>query len=404
MKKIYLIPLWAASLTYAILSTTGCGKSTAQLDPKWTPPVPVSGSADGLSGWACLRKCQDTIVGVGSSPAFLLLNRDQKTWSQLPSLGAPGPYIWAYATTDPQSMKVLVARGYAENTNEQLVMKILMGTVTENVGLREIVEKEWITDKATLLGETGPNVKLNFLGKGRQDVGLGPGILNDAEAYIPYCLDAAEVIQRDNNHFAPIDCGKGPFADGVFHSSDSGKTWQMEKISNIPFGAPDMCKTMGSFYYFAEHTPSHSLWFSREPVGSGKWEEPGTITKTLAWVYGRFAVAGEGDTAHVCWMDRRHNKWRFNIDEPAIENNEIFYRRRKDADQDWSKEALLSKGLLYAYAPTISAERDNVVVTWAGVQTADKQHTYMGPNDIYYVTSKDGGKTWTDPMKGHRWR
>ena len=60
---------------------------------------------------------------------------------------------------------------------------------------------------------------------------------------------------------------------------------------------------------------------------------------------------------------------------------------------------LLSKGLLYAYAPTISAEGDKVVVAWAGIQTTDKQHTDMGPNDIYYVTSKNGGKTWTDPMK-----
>ena len=60
---------------------------------------------------------------------------------------------------------------------------------------------------------------------------------------------------------------------------------------------------------------------------------------------------------------------------------------------------LLSKGLLYAYAPTISAEGDKVVVTWAGIQTADKQHTFMGPNDIYYVTSKDGGKTWTSPLR-----
>jgi len=74
-------------------------------------------------------------------------------------------------------------------------------------------------------------------------------------------------------------------------------------------------------------------------------------------------------------------------------------RRRKDADPDWSKDVLLSKGLLYSYAPTISTEGDNVVVVWAGIRTADKQHTDKGPNDIYYVTSKDGGKIWTDPIK-----
>ena len=196
--------------------------------------------------------------------------------------------------------------------------------------------------------------------------------------------------------------GNGPFADGVFHSSDSGKTWQMEKISDLHSGAPKTCKTKGCFYYFASlsyHPDDYSLWTSRRQIEGGKWEKPQGITKTFATVYGRFGAAGEGDTLHICWMDRRHDKWRFNFDGPAIENDDIFYRRRKDSDQNWSEEILLSKGLLYAYAPTISAEGDKVVVTWAGIQTADKQHTYMDPNDIYYVTSKDGGKTWTEPFK-----
>ncbi len=375
-----------------VLLIAGCAKSATQLDPKWTPPVAVSSSADGLSGWARLHRCQDTIIGARSSPAFLLLNRDRKAWSELPSLGNAGPYIWGYASADPQSMKILVARGYAD-TNEQLVMKILMGTVTENVGLRNVTEKEWITDKVTLLGETSPNVKLNY-DKGRRDVGLGPGILNGSEAYIPFCLDAVIVTQQGKS----LTIKDGPSADGVFYSSDSGKTWEVEKISNLSLGAPGMCRTIGCVYYFANDLYPW-LWFSRRPAMGGNWEQPHTITKTFAAVYGRFATAGEGDTEHVCWMDRRHDKWRFNIEGPSIENDDIYYCHRKDSDSDWSREILLSKGLLYCYAPTISAEGDNVVVAWAGIQTADKQHTYMGPNDIYYVTSKDGGKTWTQPLK-----
>jgi hypothetical protein len=147
-------------------------------------------------------------------------------------------------------------------------------------------------------------------------------------------------------------------------------------------------------YYFGG-----ALWFSRKQNTGGQWENAQTIADTFAVVHGRFAVAGEGDTAHICWMDRRHNKWRFNFDGPRIENNDLYYRRRNDSDRDWSKEILLSKGLLYSYAPSISAEGDHVVVAWAGIRTAGKQHSDMGPNDIYYVTSKDGGKTWTDPLK-----
>jgi hypothetical protein len=39
------------------------------------------------------------------------------------------------------------------------------------------------------------------------------------------------------------------------------------------------------------------------------------------------------------------------------------------------------------------------VIAWSGIQTAGKWHTDYDPNDIYYVTSKDGGKTWAKPLK-----
>ena len=401
MKHINRISLLTGFLAGAALLAVGCSKQAAQLDSKWTSPVSISGSIAGLGGAIRLHRYHDTLIGVqvlyGGSAQLLILNRASNSWSQSNVAGAPGvggwTYLWGNASIDPQSKRIILPQGYAEN--EQLVMKVLMGTIGGNAGLRDITEKEWITDKITLLGETGPEVKLNYLGKGRQGVGLGPGMLNGPEAYIPYCLYAAEVIQQGKS--VSIDRGKGPFADGVFHSSDSGKTWQMEKISDRDAVAPATCKTRGYLYYFAGH--DLSLWFSRKPTEGGKWEEPQVISRTFALVDGRFAAAGEGDTINVCWMDRRHNKWRFNIDAPPIENNEIFYRRRKDVDRDWSKEVLLSKGLLYAYAPTISAEGDKVVVAWAGIQTAGKQHTDMGPNDIYYVTSKDGGKIWTQPVK-----
>jgi hypothetical protein len=170
----------------------------------------------------------------------------------------------------------------------------------------------------------------------------------------------------------------------------------LEKISDSDALAPAICQTTGHLYYFGGNYP---LWFSRKPTDSDKWEKPQTISKTFGRVYGRYAIAGEKETVHVCWTDDRHDKWRFNFDGPPIENDDICYRRRKDSDQNWSKEALLSKGLLYSYAPSISAEGDKVVVVWAGIRTTDKRHTDMGPNDIFYVTSKDGGKTWTDPLK-----
>jgi Neuraminidase (sialidase) len=47
----------------------------------------------------------------------------------------------------------------------------------------------------------------------------------------------------------------------------------------------------------------------------------------------------------------------------------------------------------------MSVEGDKVVVAWAGVQTAPDWHKEHAPNDVYYVTSNDSGKTWTKPLK-----
>jgi hypothetical protein len=401
MKNIERVSIWAASLTCASLLQIGCGKSTDQLDPKWTSPVAVSSSLGGLGGAIVPHKFQDTLIGVevlhGGAANLYFLNRDANSWFQSHVAGTPDAggwcYLWGAAAIDPQTEKVLLPQGYAEN--EKLVMKVLLGTITERGALRDSTERTWLTDKETLLGEIGPNVKLNFPPvrpdrPNRSGAILGRGMFDGSGMFIPYSFSA-------NTYKPPNTYATGPFSAGVFQSADSGKTWQMERVSDQRAGYPILCQTAGYIYYFAG---SYPLWFSRKAIGAAAvWGAAHPITKTSTGVNGIFDVAGEGDTAHICWMDRRHNKWRFNIDAPPVENNEIYYRRRKDADSDWSKEIPLSKGLLYAYAPTISAEGDKVVVVWAGIRTADKWHTDMAPNDIYYVTSKDGGKTWTDPLK-----
>lgn len=379
---------------FGVLLFAGCGKSTNQLDTNWTLPVTASSSIGSLGGWVNLHRCRDTIIGIGvhgdSSPYGLILNPDHKSWSNLSFAVVPKGYVWSYAAIDSHSQNILSAEGYAEN--EQVVMKSILGEMTYR-GLRNIREVQWITDKTSLLGKTDENIKINSSGEGRQDIGLGVGLLSDQDAYIPFSIDAAEVTQQGKS--ITIDTTKGPFVNGVFHSTDSGKTWQMEKISDHRAIGPEMRKTLGYVYYIAGIYP---LWASRKAVDADKWEEPQSITKTFS-MQGWFAAAAEGDIIHICWMDRRHNKWRFNIDGPPIENDDIYYCRRRDSDSNWSKDILLSKGLEYCYPPSISAEGQNVVIVWAGIQSADKHHSEYDPNDIYYVASKDGGHTWSRPLK-----
>lgn len=393
MRKPICNTTLGVTVTGMICCAIGCGKKPDQLDQSWMAPVAVAASSAGLAGWFYLDKCDAGIIGLkpqrGGPPQCVLLNKGASSWSEAVLTSVP-PDFPPYAAIDPQSTRILLADGYAEN--EQLVMKALMGTTANLGGLGDVTKKQWITAKKSLIGETGSDVRMTFPGM-REGLGLGPGILSGPLAFIPYAFHGRTFFGNSSSN--------GPFANGVFYSTDAGKTWQMEKIADFESLAPEMCRTKGHYYYVGIRYPiiGHGVWASRKPVSGSGWEEPGKVAESFANVYGRFAVAGEGDTAHICWMDRRHNKMRFNLTGPPIENNDIYYRRRKDSDPEWGKELHLSKGLLYCYAPTIAAEGDNVVVAWAGIRTADKSHTYMDPNDIYYVTSKDGGQTWTKPLK-----
>lgn len=183
-------------------------------------------------------------------------------------------------------------------------------------------------------------------------------------------------------------------------------TWQIEKISQSRAGWPSIRGTKSYYYYFAVSLPTGpghvwELWYARKSTTGSSWEAPKAITKTfghsaLIWKY---VSAVEDDIVHLCWLDSRHEKKRSNPVYPDRENYEIAYSRRADSDGNWMEDVLLSKGMLYSYSPSMSAERDKVVVAWAGVETAPDGHHEYAPNDIYYVTSKDGGKTWGKRLK-----
>ena len=313
------------------------------------------------------------------------------SWTEVLFTGVPTGYLWTYPTLDQIGDRVLFGRAYMEN--DQLVMSVLIGRMAGGVAVRDAVEKKWLTDKKSLFGDTGSNVRLSWLHKpgGRSEwISLGPGVLNGSDVYVPYALHAVTYFGMNNS-------SNGPFNNGVFHSTDSGTTWQMEKISDFDAVGPAVCKTIGFYYYFAGE---HPLWASRKPIVGDKWDAPKGITKTFSEAYGGgYVAAAEDDTVHLCWLDRRNNKWRFNLEGPNIENDDIAYCYRKDLNSGWSKDVILSRGLLYSYAPSMSVEGNKVVVAWASVPTAGKQHTENDPNDIYYATSNDGGKTWAKPLE-----
>ena len=271
------------------------------------------------------------------------------------------------------------------------------------VVVRDETETKWLEDKKSFFGETASNVHLNEPGE-RAWPQLGFGIINGSDLYIPYSLHGS-ILTIFTNGAGSLE--NGPFNDGVFHSADSGTNWQIERVSDTDASLPTMSKTKGYYYYFAAGFPPKpdagwELWFARKSVDGNSWDAPKIITmafcdNALCWKY---IAEVQEDTVHLCWLDRRHEKRRFNLGgEAKRQNYEVAYSRRKDSDANWSNDVILSKGMLYSYSPSMSVEGDKIVVAWAGVQTAADWHAPYSPNDIYYVTSKDGGKSWTEPLR-----
>jgi hypothetical protein len=411
MKPLILL---LAFLVDTVFIATGCGKQADQLAKGWSAPINIAVSKDSLVGGMILNKWYNTIIAwQGLNPQIARLddmsakcflmdsNSDNSfSWTEVQLTGVPHRYIWPYLAIDQASDKVFFEQGYMEN--DQLIMNILVGRMNGRVTVRDVNEWKWVTDKKILFGENNLNIRLNEPGK-RAWPQLGLGVINGLNLYIPYCLNGSTLTYFPNG---ATSLESGPYNNGVFHSADSGVTWHIEQASEIEAWYPSLCKTRAYYYYFAaspapKRGQGFELWFSRKPDDGRSWDAPKVVTKYFCdhAHYQTFSAFTDDNTVHVCWVDRRHEKRRFSLVYPQRENYEVAYCQRSDSGTEWSKDIILSKGFLYSYAPSMSVEGNEIVVAWAGVETADDGHGDNSPNDIYYVTSKDNGKTWAKPLK-----
>jgi hypothetical protein len=408
--------VWSTVLISTVLLAVGCGKQANQLDHGWSPPVKVTESQQGFVGGVIPYKWHDQLIAFQVKYSSLtksyptkcfLLDRSGNSnspWIEKPFIGVPDGYVGVYpdlyraiVAIDKSSDRVFFEQGYMED--DQLVMNVLLGRMTGNISVQDVSEKKWMLDAKALFGETQSIVRLTERTDTRDFPELGIGVINGSEFYIPYCVKGFTYNRAGN----PV--ARGPNENGVFHSSDSGDNWQIQRISDSEAWLPTIVRTKDHYYYFAtgpskERDRDFELWFAQKPVDRNSWGATGIVTKTFVYgAYGQYAAVAEGDTVHVCWMDVRHKKQRYDIGVfpphlyGELGNCEIAYCQRKDSDADWSQSVILSKGLVYSYSPSMSVEGNKIIIAWASPESGG------GPNDIFYVTSKDGGETWTNPLK-----
>jgi hypothetical protein len=403
MKRTIKTILLLVFLAWIVVFLVGQIRWTIQLDQGWSPPAVVTSTENAYSGGGELCKWHDTLILVqsrydwsskSSSGSIVVRNNDSSnSWTQLPILSqAVG--LFDCPALDPANDRIMYQDGYIESN--ELHMSAIFFRMAANKALQAEAERSWTRNQESLLGKTGPNVTLSEPAvrahqPSRTYPGLGMGVLEDADVYVPYSLEA-------NTFIPPNTTSDGPYSGGVFHSRDLGASWQLEPVSNFYMFNSSVYKTKANYYFLA--FGQGALWFSLKSIENSLWDKPKAITKTVTLgTQGRYSATTEGDTVHICWLDNRHERWTFNLDHPGRGNYEVAYTRRKDSDASWHKAVILSRRIMFAYSPSISVEGDKVVVAWAGAQTAHAWPFEGDPSDIYYATSKDGGKTWSKPLQ-----
>jgi hypothetical protein len=364
----------------------GCGKEPPHLDANaWSPPQAISHSRDSLGSTFSLYKWNSSLLALNGDTGSLslyFLNEDEKSWKEKSSSYAGS---WSLLDTDAGTNKIVICRGTA--LGDKLDVNFLYAAIDLNGNLSIIFDKNWHGDKSELFGKTGKNITIYSSDKPAHPV-FRRGVVDGSTICIPYSV-RGEAYEGN-----VLVSREAPYAHGIFLSSDSGLSWQREQLSNLEGRYTFICKTRMYWYYFMVSQNENALSFFRKET-QGDWSQLATISKTVV----AYNAIAEGNCVHLCWLDRRHEKKRLNPVYPNCENYEVAYCHRKDTDDAWSKDVILSEGLLYAYSPSISVEGDKVVVAWAGVKSDKDGRNEWDPSDIYYVTSKDGGKTWTKPLQ-----
>ena len=407
-KRCECTNLTIASLLGTLLALSGCTKKSPQIDQGWTPPFRVTESQNALDGGGDLYKWHDTMIllqqrydwrAKSSTCSIMIRNNDpSNSWTQLPLSGVPSGYNFYDPAFDEASDKIMFDQGYIEH--DQLMMSAIFVRLPGSRVIQVGAESRWTTDVTGLFGEARPNVRLaefNEPGK-RTWPALGNGILYGSSLDFPCCIEGFTYNQ------AGVAVARGPNANGVFHSADSGSTWQMELISEFEAFSPSVCKTKGYCYYFANGGMGMQrgfvLWFSRKPIEGSSWDAPKVVAKTVAYgVNEQHSIVTESDTIHICWLDSRHEKRTWNFAHPRRGNYEVAYCQRKDSVTSWRKDIILSSGVMFSRSPSMSVDGNQIVVAWAGAQTAHAWGFNVDPSDIYYASSKDGGRTWARPLK-----
>ena len=364
----------------------------------WSPPQEVARSSDSLSSGFTLYRWNGSLLALGGNAETATargFEQDANAWKTL----STNDLGWLPSAADRHENGLLIAR--ATILRHSVESEFTIGSLAPDGRFKSSTTTPLLLQQAALFPNAPPNLEINASERPGQ-LWFAGGVLDGLEIRVPYSI-TGEPVER-KGHQVGLRGDLATSANGVFASSDGGRTWRSEPIPYKWSESHGMCRTKAYYYYFAvtglAGLEPFELWYSRCPVESASWSHPETLNKSVARKLSeRLHAVAEDDTVHLCWLDARHEKTRVSLVRPLAGNYEVAYCRRKDSDQGWSKDVILSRGQRWAYAPSISVEQDKLVVAWAGAKADREGRNEWNATDIYFVTSKDGGITWTKPVQ-----
>jgi hypothetical protein len=114
-----------------------------------------------------------------------------------------------------------------------------------------------------------------------------------------------------------------------------------------------------------------------------QWEPDVRLTNNAAVSKAAFAntwgIAYQGDTLHVVWYDGRDG------------NYEIYYKKSSDGGDTWGEDTRLTSSAGDSDTPGIAVSGSVLHVSW--------EDTRIGPREIYYKRSMNGGLTWESDVR-----
>jgi BNR repeat-like domain len=193
----------------------------------------------------------------------------------------------------------------------------------------------------------------------------------------PY-MGVAIAATGSNIYLAWHDDAPGNWEIYFRKSVDGGAHWQdIQRLTYNSGASVDpaiVIKSPAVYLAWHDDTPGNDeVYFRKSNDGGATWQSVKRLTNNSSWSQAA-AIAASGANVYVTWHDGTPG------------NNEIFFRKSTDGGANWQTAKRLTFTAGESNCPSVGVNGSILFVTW--------YDGTPGNNEIYFVSSGDGGSSW----------